>query len=193
MIPYSINKTSLSICMHYAPTRGEKRTKVETLHACTLQSLSWSNRRLSSPGTDSSASILTCHSRKKRKAAKQGRRLSSIRYSSNVEPVNTAAASPPNGMQQPSIHLQPSRHDMSAWPLRIRSISTAMMKRSSTVAPLLWLHDWLMRAALDVSCLLKKKTKKKTGSAELFKAENAFRFKRNAKFASAVWDKPDGL
>lgn len=34
-------------------------------------------------------SILTCHSGKKRKAAKQRRRFSSIKCSSNVEPVNT--------------------------------------------------------------------------------------------------------
>lgn len=65
-------------------------------------------------------------------------------------------------MQQPSIHLQLSCHEMSAWPLRILLLALRWWRDppNSTVAPLLWSHDWLMHAESDVSCF-KKKTKNK--------------------------------
>lgn len=141
---------------------GKKRSEVETLHAGTLQSLSWSNRRLSSPGMDSSVSILTRHSRKKRKAAKHGWRLSSIQCSSNVEPVNTTAL---------PLQMECASHQYTcSFPAtmcqRGRCAAALLAPRwwrdppNSTVAPLLWLHYWLMAAEAAMSRLLKKKKKK---------------------------------
>lgn len=131
---------------------------------------------------------------KKQKAAKQGQRLGSMKRSGVVEPVNTAAAL--------SSKMKCGSHQYTcSSPATIRSISTEMMKRSSkfnSCTSAAASQRWLIGAS-DVSTSSRRRRrrrrqkKKKRGSAELFRAENAFRFNRNAKFASAVWDQPDGF
>lgn len=115
MIPYSINKTSVymhALCTNKGGIKGLKRN-------LSMQALlSRSPDQTHDHHVQERVGFGLVTAGKGAQQQNRGRRLSSMKCSHNVEPVNTAAALPLNGMQQPSIHLQLSRHDMSAPPLR---------------------------------------------------------------------------